>query len=181
MPGYSDYIALLNTKTIATPLSSSATSGGIFNSPILEGGDSINSKGDQSTSLFYKAFYKETTGITDNYQFHNLFTIDTTTYNLCKIDFLMYRTVGAIVYSDYFRHISVFNIIEPGSSPVNDGRQSVTTNVTNTSGGNLVVIDPSVGADTLGIVASGNPVTQEMRFRAYAVRNTIVRGIYYYV
>lgn len=180
MPGYSDYIALLNTKTIATPLSSSGTDNA-FNAPVLEGGDSINLKGDQSTSLFYKAFYKETTGLTDNYEFHNLFTIDTTTYNLCKIDFLMYRATGGIVYSDYFRHISVFNTIELNSSPVNDGRQSSTINVTNTSGGNLVIMDPTVGADTLGIVASGNPSTQEMRFRAYAIRNTIVRGIYYYV
>ena len=180
MPGYSDYIALLNTKTIATPLSSSGTDNA-FNAPVLEGGDSINLKGDQSTSLFYKAFYKETTGVVDNYQYHNLFTIDTTTYNLCKIDFLMYRATGGIVYSDYFRHISVFNTIELNSSPVNDGRQSSTINVTNTSGGNLVIMDPTVGADTLGIVASGNPSTQEMRFRAYAIRNTIVRGIYYYV
>jgi hypothetical protein len=180
MPGYSDYIALLHTKTIATPISSSGT-GTIFNAPVLEGGDSIDFKGNQSTSLFYKAFYKETTGVTDNYQFYNLFTIDTTTYNLCKIDFLMYRTVGGIVYSDYFRHISVFNTIEFGTTPVNDGRSSSTINVTGTSGSNLVVIDPTVGADTLGIVASGDPSTQEMRFRAYAIRNTIVRGIYYYV
>ena len=72
MPGYSDYIALLHTKTIATPISSSGN-GTIFNAPVLEGGESINLKGDQSTSLFYKAFYKETTGVTDNYQYHNLF------------------------------------------------------------------------------------------------------------
>jgi hypothetical protein len=177
MPGYSDYIALLPTsKRIATPISKSEVgSGDIFDAPTLEGSDYESNKNAQS--FYYKPFYKETTGVNDDFQIYEVFRLDSNVYNYCEVIFILYRTVF-IEYTNILKFTCSFNTVDGGGEA---GIIQETTIWAGNGGSNLVATNPSLGINTPGMYAVEDPSTQEIIFRGYAVRNTTIRGIYYYI
>jgi len=177
MPGYSDYIALLPTsKRIATPISKSEVgSGDIFDVPPLEGSDYEGNNNAQS--FYYKSFYKVSPGVDDNFQEYEVFRLDSNAHNYCEVIFILYRT-QFIEYTNIIKFTCGFNTVD-GSGEAGIVQES--TIYAGNGGSNLVATNPNLGINTLGMYATEDPSTNEIRFKGYAIRNTTIRGIYYYI
>ena len=175
MPGYSDYIAFLpTTKKIATPLSGSFGSN-VFDAPILEGSDYEGNKNAQA--FYYKSFYKETTGVNDDFQIYEVFRLSSIPYNYCEVIFILYRTF-AIEYTNIMKFTCGFNDVNASGEA---GIVQESAIYAGNGSSNLVATNPALGINTLGMYATEDPTTNEIIFRGYAIRNTTIRGIYYYI